>query len=703
MAALNVTSDEFATTFQSFEVALDDCRGQNVTVDFGDCTGNTTTTKCNFSHVYLIPGIYEVHIYARGHVVTRQMVYVQEQVASIEILTSHSAFKIGNGFSGQWRITNGTMVYLTISYGDATMLTFLLGNVLGTLVDTLTRIYQNVGIYEIGLTAFNNISEVSTSKTVIIEVPVEIGNITVKNLAPFENIYQYDYFEATIEAISGTNLHYSFKFDVDQPFINQTLPEIVYRYTVPAMHNLTVVVFNNASSLNATLLIPIQKVIPLQDLSIGIPYTNITNITAITINITEGEPYICTCNFGDGQQASYTSEDDSIFNHTYSDIREFPVHVNCSNHFSNKKTHGVAVVQQPIRGVVFSNNAPREQNETMQYLITAEKMGTNSCFVLNLGDGTVIGYGLPECHNEYPGVNFLEMSNISYQIRHIYTAIGEYVLRLELSNKVSRVTILDRAVVVKIPCNYPNVTIYESVGKQFNERTKIQRVQEMTIDTRIQIDCKATQLTDLSWVAYRLSSDGVIIDNGSIFDTQLDTLLLRKRSLDYGFYLLRFNVSMYGQEGVYRCDEAYLEVVASPLVPLIDGGTAVQRKFATITVVSAALSWDPDFVDGNNFGYYWLCQNSKLEISKNLLNLTNGTVLDKVSSFNSLNFCDASKPGTLVKSGPTVQVNTGILNLNDTYDIFLLLTKNTDGYVRMNNVTQKIKIIEGDPPEISVR
>ena len=698
LTALQVVSKHSLATFETFEIVFQDCPSPNVTIDFGDCTAKITAKKCNFSHIYKRPGIHEVRIVLPGYETSRNLVYVEEAVALVELLVVKTEFSLNDGFSGQWRITNGTTVRLTISYGDGSNIwSYLVGNINGTLLGNHFHTYSNAGVYEIAITVFNNVSSVNTSKLVVMEIPVVIGNITVLNLSPFERIYQFDYFKVIVDTINGSNPNYHFNFNDGKPATNRTLPEMFYRHTIPETLNLTIIVFNNVSFVNRSHQIVIEKIVPLQKFNINLLDTNITDPTEMALNITEGSPYVCRWTFGDGQQTNSTSDYPPRIYHNFSDIGMYTVSVCCSNYFGNKTAQGTAVIQQPIIDVAFSNNAPREQNETMEFSITAENLGTNSCCVLNFGDETVIGFGLSHCHKKYQSVSFLETKKLPITVEHTYYSIGEYVVNLEISNKVSRVSIQDRAVIVKIPCNYPNITIFESIGKSFHKRTQIYRWQELTLDTDIRIDCKATQLVDMVWILYKLSPSGSAIDNGSVVSTQSDKFIVKKRSYQYGFYLIRFNVSMHGQQGVYSYDDAYFHVIASPLVPVLDGGTAVLRKFGTITTVSGLLSWDPDFFDVKNFEYYWFCQNSKHEIPTNLSNLSNAF------SLNLLNVCDIRKLGILQRSGPTVKVNTAELIINETYDLLLIIKNSVNGLIRMQNTTQKMTITEGDPPEMSIR
>lgn len=63
--------------------------------------------------------------------------------------------------------------------------------------------------------------------------------------------------------------------------------------------------------------------------------------------------------------------------------------------------------------------------------------------------------------------------------------------------------------------------------------------------------------------------------------------------LPVGGYLVRLTVSMLGTQ-VFGVGQGYFQIISSPLVAVISGGTKVARGFNRSLVFDASLSYDPD-------------------------------------------------------------------------------------------------------------
>lgn len=63
--------------------------------------------------------------------------------------------------------------------------------------------------------------------------------------------------------------------------------------------------------------------------------------------------------------------------------------------------------------------------------------------------------------------------------------------------------------------------------------------------------------------------------------------------LPVGPYLVRLTVSMLGTQ-VFGVGQGYIQIISSPLVAVISGGTKVARGFNRSLVFDASLSYDPD-------------------------------------------------------------------------------------------------------------
>ena len=69
--------------------------------------------------------------------------------------------------------------------------------------------------------------------------------------------------------------------------------------------------------------------------------------------------------------------------------------------------------------------------------------------------------------------------------------------------------------------------------------------------------------------------------------------LIKRDKLPTGIYLVRLTVKMVGTQ-VFGFSEGYIQVIESPLVAHISGGTKMERGFNKTLVFNASLSRDPD-------------------------------------------------------------------------------------------------------------
>ena len=78
-------------------------------------------------------------------------------------------------------------------------------------------------------------------------------------------------------------------------------------------------------------------------------------------------------------------------------------------------------------------------------------------------------------------------------------------------------------------------------------------------------------------------------------------LHITPRLLPVGDFMVQLNVSMIGT-AVFGISQGYFQVVRSPLVALIAGGSKVARGLNRTLMFDASLSYDPDEENGHFFG-----------------------------------------------------------------------------------------------------
>lgn len=677
-------------------------------LDFGDCNV-TNTSFCVIEHTYNTTGLLELVLQPQNHSFTRRPILVQDPVTGFKVNESIKAITLGDTYFINWTIDSGTTVRISVDYGDNLTQTNLLSRVRGTLQGNNSHIYSVPGLFHVIIMAMNELNNVSVFQSVVVEIPINVSCLVVKNCGPFELIYQKDEIKVVLGIWNGSNPELLF-ITGDGTNFTQRSTELFFKYQESGAKNISVFVYNNISTVQVRKTVYVHKVLSLGKVALEILPANFTEPTQMILNVTEGFPYSCFWDLGDGNFIQTSSfQNTSSGYHMYKAIDIFNVVVNCSNNFGYVIQTAVAAVQLPIKNLSFTNNCPRPIDESVILDISTEDKGTNSCFIVSLGDGTVFGFGHADCAHEKPSVKFTSLVENNFSIEHNYASLGSYDVSLEAWNLVSRFVLHDKALVVKIPCNFPTISVPE-FEKDINSRTTFTPSQIVYFHSQIEIDCRATSQKDITWSLAQVSLSGAELGNHTDLNPdnkQLEKLTIQENTLTYGIYVIRFTVSMRGQYEVYSVVEGYIEIRGNPLIASIEGGSLTERAFGKPCTFDGSDSRDPDSINDadeteHGLHYYWLCQNASWEIQADLV--SNEASLSSASTYNASSFCNGSRRGVLMKAGSSIEIPyAGKLKLHSSYAIMLFVAKTVNNYFRISTFTQVVRIVDGDPPVIKMR
>lgn len=677
-------------------------------LDFGDCYV-TDTSLCVMEHTYNTTGLFELVLQLQNHSYTRRPILVQDPVTGFKVNKLTTVIALGDIYFINWTIDSGTTVRISVDYGDNSTQTYLLSRVPGTLQGNNSHIYSAPGVFHVIIMARNELSNVSVFQSVVVEIPINISCLIVKNCGPFEVIYQRDEIKVSLDIWNGSNPELLF-ITGDGTNFTQRSTELFLKYQESGAKNISVFVYNNISTVQVRKTIYINKVMTLGKVTLDISPANFTEPTQMILNVTDGFPYLCFWDLGDGNfiQTSSFQNVSSVY-HTYKVTGIFKVFVNCSNNFGYTIHTAIAAVQLPIKSLSFSNNCPTTIDESVILNVSTEYKGTNSCFIVSVGDGNAFGFGHADCAHEKPSVMFTNLVENNFSIEHNYASLGSYDVSLQAWNLVSRFVVHDKALVVKIPCNFPTVSVPE-FEKDINFRLTITPSQIAYFHSEIKIDCRATSHKDITWSLAQVSLSGYEVGNYTDLNPdnkQLEKLTIQENTLTYGVYVVRLNVSMRGQYEVYSVVEGYIEIQGNPLIASIEGGTLTERAFGKPHTFDGSDSRDPDVINDadeteHGLHFYWLCQNASLEIQADLV--LSEASLSSASTYNASSFCNGSRRGILMKAGSSIEIPyTGELKLHSSYAIVLFVSKTVNSYFRISNFTQVVKIVDGYPPVIKIK
>ncbi len=150
------------------------------------------------------------------------------------------------------------------------------------------------------------------------------------------------------------------------------------------------------------------------------------------------------------------------------------IYLALKNSISQADAHSFIVLEESVILTSLTSNSPVKLNETTTHTISLEKLGTQTCLWVDLGDNSpLLVFGDDSCPGRIdvdqinpnilvePRLKFSHRSSDTQEIviNHVYHHLGSYDVRMYASNEVSMVTELLVAVVVPLECRNPNVTI----------------------------------------------------------------------------------------------------------------------------------------------------------------------------------------------------------------------------------------------------
>ena len=112
---------------------------------------------------------------------------------------------------------------------------------------------------------------------------------------------------------------------------------------------------------------------------------------------------------------------------------------------------------------------------------------------------------------------------------------------------------------------------------------------QFIIQSEVELNCELSDKTLFFWRVYQLGEEDTPLLSRSSFSE----LQITPRLLPVGDFLVQLNVSIMGT-AVFGVSQGYFQVVSSPLVALIAGGSKVARGQYRTLIFDASLSYDPD-------------------------------------------------------------------------------------------------------------
>ncbi|XP_033098968.1 polycystic kidney disease protein 1-like 2 [Anneissia japonica] len=380
------------------------------------------------------------------------------------------------------------------------------------------------------------------------------------------------------------------------------------------------------------------------------------------------------------------------------------ISVKVSNAFSSDWSSIQVDLLNGITDVFLVNNGPVMLTENITFILFLKHIGTGSSFTLDTGDGNLLIWDLPvkqtEVINCLPsGLNlpFEPTKYYSSILHHQYLLDGKYTANATAQNFVTTRTDISTAFVQLRPCLLPEIHIRDGISDS-NISIQYERSHNILFSRDIKWDCQESIGPRLTWKVFKISGAFSIPDPTNEYHlppsikTSLTEIFIPSFTLEYGHYIFELTVTMVlrdGSLGISNSDNSMLEVVETPFVARILGGSLIVIGWYNNITIDGSDSYDPDSPTPN-FNYNWFCRLMNETFPDDVISL-----IDKKASSGG-----CFQEGLYVNSGSQLFIPAQTLEGNQTFVIRLVITEPGRKSV---HTEQTIFVSPGNPPSIGIR
>ena len=210
-----------------------------------------------------------------------------------------------------------------------------------------------------------------------------------------------------------------------------------------------------------------------------------------------------------------------------------------------------------------------------------------------------------------------------------------------------------------------------NINKNVNTTTELRKEDNNLVTTEVYSSCSRL---NFEWKVANVTSVPFTVGKAHFMTVGFDSEWSGISSLGLGIYLVQFIVYF---DNFYFLDYGFINLLPSPPVAFIAGGSEVSRKHNSVITADASPSYDLDIGLGNYEGmtFTWFCSNS------------------------SGRGCFGSEETRLNDTGRMVSLDTGAMQVNHYYDIKLTVSEND-----MNSsFVQRVLIVTGNPLYVEIK
>lgn len=426
-------------------------------------------------------------------------------------------------------------------------------------------------------------------------------------------------------------------------------------------------------------------------------------------SVVNGNNLIYAWNLGNGVTMETT---EPTLSYQYTNDGNYQVVVTASNQLSSASRSFNITLYQTVLLSTLSNDGPTNAFETITFYLQLSQPGTESCYTWNLGDGSpIVIYGENNCQDVAIAMNYKYIywkPVISLDHQHMYRKNSTFTVIVTGTNLISSKSILNLAIITGISCFYPIVHVIGG-GQDIDEPVSIEKSKWITLESFAEINCKVSQNVNYDWNIYKINQ-GVTYQDYTFEAYPIDGSVIRNnfnldfppRTFESGHYRISLNVSMSDIYGLSAEDFTYLNITPTPLHVKIKGGNARVVGYNQILKMNAGdETYDPDIDEKTNktgMVFQWKCRKST-ENYGTTIPVIDIPELNVFFNMTRQSGCFGTGIGILPLADPEFEISTLYLEPNSINIFELTVSKDA----RVTTFEQKVFVVEGDPPTLTIR
>ncbi|XP_064606461.1 LOW QUALITY PROTEIN: polycystin-1-like [Liolophura sinensis] len=469
-----------------------------------------------------------------------------------------------------------------------------------------THMFQTAGTFRLILRVHNGISDISVSKTIIVQDAVK--DLVILTSANIAETGQAVHFNASMSAGSSVNFVWTFG-DRGSP-LTSAGHTVTHRYTFPDVYTIHLTASNNVSSETNILTLPVQdrveKLYMTNCCGRVVPALSDLNFTAAVM---KGTNVTYTIKVLDWTSSTICQSESKQLSCVFPRSGVFTLKVSAHNNVSDDKRLYVVNVETPLENIDVQPDGPGWDFLFQNQPITFK----------------VIGQGVGESHSFEWQVNDSSLFTIEPKLNYVFSNQGVFRLKVKVWNSISSAIFNTTSIIHKFMCEMP---IVDRVGQPNRISTPSRAVEfEAVVDSRGCLYYAAVH----QWQVYTGLCQGTPSSQAYLPSSVYTRgLLLRipRQVLSADIYCVQFT-SGYKQTVVKQKLSYTLTLRPSPFVAIIKGGSEVVLPGSQPVTLDGSMSYDPDVQEGkrSHMMYTWNCSSVSLQtgtVEKNCFPQTRG-------------------------------------------------------------------------------